>query len=94
MKYEAHSHKKTASVKKIFSAPVSAGYFLIRCYQIVISPQDGPSCRFSPTCSVYGKEAVIKHGIIKGSFLAGERLIRCNPYNKGGKDPVPEKIFE
>ncbi len=92
--YAAHTHEASSFGKNVFSAPIAAGYFLIRFFQIVISPQDGPSCRFHPTCSTYGKQAVIKHGIVAGSFLAGERLIRCNPYNRGGDDPVPEKIFE
>jgi putative membrane protein insertion efficiency factor len=45
-------------------------------------------CRFSPTCSQYGKEAIEKYGVIKGSKIAAYRIIRCNPWNKGGYDPV------
>ncbi|MFI3256717.1 MAG: membrane protein insertion efficiency factor YidD [Spirochaetales bacterium] len=63
--------------------------FLIRLYQICISPFFPPSCRFYPTCSAYAIEAIQKHGPIKGFFLACKRIIRCNPYCKGGYDPVP-----
>ena len=67
---------------------------LIRAFQIWISPQDGPSCRFRPTCSAYGKIAVQKHGAFLGGVLAGERILRCNIFSKPGDDPVPEKIFQ
>lgn len=77
----------------ILSVPQFIGNILIRFFQKFISPQDGPNCRFRPTCSEYGRRAIIKHGLILGSFLAGERLIRCNPYSPPGKDPVPDKIF-
>jgi putative membrane protein insertion efficiency factor len=62
---------------------------LIRGYQKVISPMLPPSCRFQPTCSEYGYEAIQKHGIIRGGALAFWRLLRCNPLCKGGYDPVP-----
>jgi putative membrane protein insertion efficiency factor len=67
---------------------------LIRVFQIWISPQDGPSCRFRPTCSAYGKIAVQKHGAFLGGVLAGERILRCNIFSKPGDDPVPDKIFQ
>jgi putative membrane protein insertion efficiency factor len=67
---------------------------LIRVFQIWISPQDGPSCRFRPTCSAYGKIAVQKHGAFLGGVLAGDRILRCNIFSKPGDDPVPEKIFQ
>lgn len=50
----------------------------------------GGKCRFSPTCSVYSKTAIKKHGIIKGSFLSTKRVLKCHPLNPGGYDPVPE----
>ncbi len=61
---------------------------LIRIYQRFISPALPPSCRFVPTCSEYGYEAIAKYGIIKGSWLAAWRILRCNPFGRGGYDPV------
>lgn len=67
--------------------------FLIRCYQKLISPMKGqPCCRFYPSCSRYAVQALQQHGAIKGSLLAGWRLIRCNPWNLGGIDYVPRKF--
>lgn len=65
------------------------GFF--RFYQKFISPLTPPSCRFYPTCSHYGVEAVEKHGALKGSFLAVKRILRCHPFDEGGYDPVPEE---
>ncbi len=61
----------------------------IRFYQLAISPLLGPSCRFTPTCSEYAKQALIKHGPIKGLYLAVWRILRCNPWGGSGYDPVP-----
>ena len=62
---------------------------LIRVYQRVISPAlPGNTCRFYPSCSHYGYQAIYKYGIFKGGFLAAWRLLRCNPFNSGGYDPV------
>jgi uncharacterized protein len=63
---------------------------MIRLYQMTISKglPDG-TCRFYPTCSHYGYQAIYKHGAIKGSALAAWRILRCNPLNPGGFDPVP-----
>ena len=63
--------------------------FLIRAYQICISPLHPPCCRFYPTCSAYGLEAIKKYGPGKGLYLTTKRIIKCNPYHKGGYDPVP-----
>jgi putative membrane protein insertion efficiency factor len=63
---------------------------IIRLYQITISkalPQD--TCRFYPSCSHYGYQAVFKYGVIRGGLLAVWRILRCNPFNPGGIDPVP-----
>ena len=57
--------------------------------QCVISPFTPPSCRFTPTCSEYARQALIKHGPIKGSWLALKRLLRCHPWGGSGYDPVP-----
>ncbi|MFL5758858.1 MAG: membrane protein insertion efficiency factor YidD [Thermomicrobiales bacterium] len=61
---------------------------LIRFYQIAISPIFPPSCRFTPTCSQYGYEAIAKYGIIKGGWLTVRRIARCHPFSRGGYDPV------
>ena len=61
----------------------------IRFYQICISPLLGPSCRFTPTCSEYARQAILKHGPIKGLGLAIWRILRCNPWGGSGYDPVP-----
>jgi putative membrane protein insertion efficiency factor len=61
---------------------------LIRGYQKLISPLFPPSCRFYPTCSEYAIQAIEKYGIFKGSVKAVWRILRCNPFNKGGFDPV------
>ena len=61
----------------------------IRFYQTCISPYTPPSCRFTPTCSQYAKEAIMKHGPIKGLGLAIWRILRCNPWGGSGYDPVP-----
>ncbi|MBQ3817105.1 MAG: membrane protein insertion efficiency factor YidD [Clostridia bacterium] len=63
---------------------------LIRFYQRNISYRKIPCCRFNPTCSVYAIEAISLHGCFKGSMLAIWRILRCNPFCKGGYDPVPE----
>lgn len=62
---------------------------LIRFYRRHISPYTRPSCRFIPTCSVYAIQAIEKHGAFKGSYLAVKRILRCNPFVKGGIDFVP-----
>lgn len=58
-------------------------------FQKYVSPQDGPVCRFKPTCSVYGRMALRKHGIFKGLFLTLDRLVRDNPWSLRLDDPVP-----
>ena len=63
---------------------------LIRFYQRHISPCMPPTCRFVPTCSVYARKAIEKHGALKGSWLALKRICRCHPFHKGDPhDPVP-----
>ena len=63
---------------------------MIRFYQKNISPIKKPCCRFYPTCSEYAVEAIEKYGALKGSLMAVWRILRCNPFCKGGYDPVPE----
>lgn len=62
--------------------------FLIRLYQKYLSPLKRPCCRFYPTCSCYAIQAIQKYGIFKGSCMALWRILRCNPFNPGGYDPV------
>ncbi|TVP88806.1 MAG: membrane protein insertion efficiency factor YidD [Alkalicoccus sp.] len=64
---------------------------MIRFYQKYISRLTPPSCRFYPTCSHYGLEAVRVHGAGKGLYLTVRRLLKCHPFHPGGIDPVPEK---
>jgi len=63
--------------------------FLIRIYQWGISPLIGNKCRYTPTCSQYGVEALQKHGIFKGGYLTIKRILSCNPWGGHGHDPVP-----
>lgn len=62
---------------------------LIKAYQVLLSPLLGQQCRFYPTCSQYGLEAINKHGAIIGSYYTIRRLLRCHPWNAGGHDPIP-----
>jgi putative membrane protein insertion efficiency factor len=70
----------------------AAGVFivrgLLRAYQIVVSPLLGPSCRFAPSCSDYASDAVQRYGVLRGSWLAARRVLRCHPFHPGGWDPV------
>ena len=65
----------------------------IDAYRATLSPMLSRSglarCRFEPTCSAYGREAITRYGLARGAFLTGERLLRCQPFSKGGYDPVP-----
>ncbi|MBN9134129.1 MAG: membrane protein insertion efficiency factor YidD [Nitrosospira multiformis] len=61
----------------------------IRLYQYCLSPFLGPSCRFSPSCSHYACEALARHGVARGLILSVWRIMRCNPWSRGGYDPVP-----
>lgn len=70
-------------MKKIFIG-------LIKFYRKYLSGlKTAPTCKFYPTCSQYAIEAIEKHGVIKGGLLAVWRILRCNPFSKGGYDPVP-----
>ena len=62
---------------------------LIRGYQYLFRPMLGANCRFAPSCSDYAGEAIAKHGVVKGTWLAMRRVLRCHPYHSGGYDPVP-----
>jgi len=62
----------------------------LRFYKRAISPQLPPACRYTPTCSEYAIEAIERRGVVIGGFLAAKRVISCNPFSRGGYDPVPE----
>ncbi|MGE5363537.1 MAG: membrane protein insertion efficiency factor YidD [Bacteroidota bacterium] len=62
--------------------------FIIRIYQKILSPLFPPSCRFYPTCSEYSVQAFKKYGVLKGGIKSVWRILRCNPFNKGGYDPL------
>lgn len=63
---------------------------LIRLYQKFISPTlPADTCRYYPTCSHYGYQSIYKYGVLKGGWMACTRVLRCNPFSKGGYDPVP-----
>ncbi len=62
---------------------------LIRVYQFLLSPVLGNNCRFHPTCSQYALQAIDTHGVIRGSWMAMQRLAKCHPWHPGGVDPVP-----
>ncbi len=64
---------------------------LIGIYQRALSPLLPPACRFTPTCSEYARVAVERHGVVRGSWLATKRILRCHPLHPGGYDPVPER---
>ncbi|MFJ9386810.1 membrane protein insertion efficiency factor YidD [Peribacillus sp. NPDC101481] len=64
---------------------------IIRFYQVALSPLKPPTCRFYPTCSHYGLEAINRFGPIKGSWLSFIRILKCHPFHPGGIDLVPEK---
>lgn len=81
----AASEKKNLPV----SAPAVVSDAAIAFFQQVLSPQDGPVCRFRPTCSAYGREAFRRHGFLKGLLMTTDRLVRDNPFNPPSVDPVP-----
>ncbi len=95
--HEAHEEHEFPPEPRLRDLPVTLGNLpripllaLIRLYQNTVSltlPEN--TCRFYPTCSHYGYQAIYKYGAIKGSFMAAWRVLRCNPFNPGGFDPVP-----
>jgi len=78
------------NIIKIIVCPIKVVLILlIKVYRYVISPWLPNSCRFQPTCSEYGIEALRRHGILKGTYLLIHRIFRCNPWGGHGYDPVP-----
>lgn len=76
-------------MKKIKQLPANFLILLIRIYQVTLSPFIGKNCRYTPTCSNYGIEAIRKYGAIKGGWLTFKRILSCNPWGGSGYDPVP-----
>jgi putative membrane protein insertion efficiency factor len=81
-----HQPQKDNFIKKILIYPF---IILVRFYQAAISPFTPATCRFEPTCSSYTIEALEKHGLFKGGWLAIKRIFSCHPWGKSGYDPVP-----
>ena len=76
--------------RTVFNWPRLALLALIRLYEMTLSKTMPPNtCRFYPSCSHYGYQAIYKYGAFKGSWMAAWRVLRCNPFNPGGVDPVP-----
>ena len=76
-------------IRIITSIPRWIGLLLIRLYQLTLSQMFPASCRFEPSCSHYGYEAIDRYGLWKGGWMAARRIARCHPFNPGGYDPVP-----
>lgn len=74
----------------LFAAMAKIVLKLISAYQYFISPMLGSHCRFHPSCSAYAREAIEKHGLIRGLALGLKRIGRCHPFHPGGLDPVPD----
>lgn len=84
---DPHLRDLPLNIKNLPRWPILA---LIRLYQKTFSRTLPPdTCRFYPSCSHYGYQAIYKYGVIKGGLMAAWRIIRCNPFNRGGFDPVP-----
>ncbi|RNC89386.1 MAG: membrane protein insertion efficiency factor YidD [Allomuricauda sp.] len=79
----------SASSAKMKKALITPFIVLIRFYQNAISPYTPASCRYQPTCSAYAIEALQKHGVLKGGWLATKRIFSCHPWGGSGYDPVP-----
>jgi putative membrane protein insertion efficiency factor len=77
--------------RRVTAWPLLCAVFCIRCYQAFIRPHLLGGCRFHPTCSEFGIEALSTHGLFRGGGLTLRRLLRCHPFAKGGFDPVPPR---
>jgi putative membrane protein insertion efficiency factor len=84
-------HVVAAGVSAVGAAVVTGLVFLLRIYQVHVSPALPPTCRFYPSCSQYAVEALQVHGVVRGVGLTTWRLLRCHPWHPGGADPVPPR---
>ena len=85
--------KKQAETTKM---PSTTSWFLnrfVRAFQLYISPQDGPNCRYSPTCAKYGEICINQYGPFLGTIMAVDRFMRCNPFGAWGKDLPEDNYF-
>lgn len=80
-------------LQSITDVPSAILLFGLRLYKRMLSPLFLPACRYVPTCSEYAAEAIERHGAVRGSLMAAWRLLRCNPFVKGGFDPVPNELL-
>jgi uncharacterized protein len=85
------SARPRAVARRLVRLPADIVVLLLRLWQLVVSPVYGQTCRFYPSCSSYALEAVDRHGLLRGGWLALRRLARCHPWNPGGVDLVPPK---
>ena len=100
--HERRREKVRSAFRSLVRLPRIPILGLILLYQRTLSPDHGPLrrlfpngyCRFYPSCSVYGYQAYDQHGVVKGTVLAVYRVLRCNPVNPGGIDPVPQKFSD
>ncbi len=76
-------------VRGVVGAARWSAIALVRTYQLFVSPLLPASCRYIPTCSAYAVEAIERHGVVRGGWLAAKRIARCHPLRPGGHDPVP-----
>ncbi|ACC98814.1 hypothetical protein Emin_1264 [Elusimicrobium minutum Pei191] len=77
-------------MKNISVIAKKTAVFLLDAFKICVRPLLGPAaCRFYPSCTQYSKEAILKYGLLKGSYLTVKRLLKCHPLHAGGYDPVP-----
>jgi putative membrane protein insertion efficiency factor len=79
------------ALHRLVRLPATVVVLLLRLWQLVVSPLYGQTCRFYPSCSSYALEAVDRHGLVRGGWLAIRRLGRCHPWNPGGVDLVPPR---
>ena len=85
----APSQRRSLPVRILRGVPAFAVIFIIRAYQVMLSPLLPSSCRYIPSCSAYGLEAVERYGAFRGGWMAVKRIARCHPFRAGGYDPVP-----
>lgn len=84
--------QRGAVLSRLSRVPRWCGLCLVKFYQCCISPLFPACCRYIPTCSQYAVEALERFGLLKGSWLALKRILRCHPFHEGGYDPVPQEF--